>query len=800
MDKDQEFMAHLLETFRIEADEHLGRISSGLIELEKTEASERQPEIIEVLFRELHSLKGAARSVRLADMEAFCQAMEDLFAVLKRGEIMLSTEMIDLLDQAAEFLRLLLSGSADEEGEKRQTIRQELVDRLKAAAKPEERETAGGGEAEEKEETSSVQEPCLMPRETEKGREGAATGEKKAAPPPPFSDSPARESSRPPLLLMAETVRVATAKLSSVLLQAEEMLAAKLAAGQRVTQMRTAEADFQAWEKEWSRVLPDLQKIRMRGDKATSEDAEYRSVSADRQLSNLLEFLQWNRDFIGTLEKRYAVELRTAKHSSISLDGMVDGLLKDMKKLLMFPFSSLLESFPRIVREISRDSGKDVELVVQGGEIEVDRRILEEMKDPFVHMVRNCIDHGIENPTERRAKNKPGRGTITITISPRDDKVEVVVADDGAGISLDRVRAAVQKLGVLSREKIEQLSEQELLPFLFQSSVSTSPIITELSGRGLGLAIVKEKVEKLGGTVVLETEPDTGTRFRIVIPLTVATFRGIIMRAGEEVFVVPTVHVVRAFRLKQDDIGTVENRETIGMNGEAVSLARLPDVLGLPPGGKGSAPESLPAVVVLEAAGRRIAFLVDEVLGEQEVLLKGLGRQLSRVRNVAGATILGSGKLVPILNVPDLLKSAIKAATGPSPPGGSVAAGAAVTGKQSVMVVEDSITTRILLRNILEAAGYDVVTAVDGVDALGKLSSAKFDIVVSDVEMPRLNGFDLTSRIRTDKKLAVLPVVLVTALESREHRERGLEVGANAYIVKSSFDQSNLLDVIKRLI
>jgi two-component system chemotaxis sensor kinase CheA len=352
---------------------------------------------------------------------------------------------------------------------------------------------------------------------------------------------------------------------------------------------------------------------------------------------------------------------------------------------------------------------------------------------------------------------------------------------------------------MVPREKAEQLTDRELLPYIFHSGVSTSPIITEISGRGLGLAIVREKVEKFGGTISLETAPDAGTGIRIVIPLTVATFRGILVRVGGQVFVVPTMHVERAVRLRREEIKTVENRETMHFNGHAVSLARLAHILELLPGKKAAEAADLLPAVVLNAGGTTIAFLVDEVLGEQEVLLKGLGRQLSRVRNVAGATVLGSGGLAPVLNVPDLLKSAVKFSAASSLMEAAAGTGEAVAGKRSVMVVEDSITTRTLLRNILEAVGYDVVTAVDGLDALTKLKAAEFDIVVSDVDMPRMNGFDLTARIRADRKLGELPVVLVTALESREDRERGIDAGANAYIVKSGFDQGNLLEVIKRL-
>ena len=641
----------------------------------------------------------------------------------------------------------------------------------------------------------------------EKDRIGEAEQSEAVAPIPTFPDSPVHAVSPIPpvpaspihaVAVMSPTVRVSTAKLSSVLLQSEEMLFAKLSAAQHIVRMRETRSAFQTWEKEWTRIVPIMQQVKAPIAKVSLGDMGNKGAGTSREMVKIVEFLEWNRDFIKTLKSRYIAEIKAAKHDSRTLDGMVNNLLADMKKVLMFPFSSLLEILPKIVRELARDNNKEVDLVIRGEEIEIDRRILEEMKDPLVHLIRNCIDHGIESPDERMAKKKPRRGTITVEISPRDNRAEVIIADDGAGIALAKVRTALLKLGNISCEQAEELTDRELLPYVFQSGVSTSPIITELSGRGLGLAIVREKVEKLGGTVFVETSPETGTRFRIVLPLTVATFHGVLVRLGEHTFVIPTMHVERTVRLERADIKTVENRETIHLKGEAVSLARLADVLELSPSGSTGATEMIQAIV-LNAAGTSIAFLVDEVLNEQEVLLKSLGRQLSRVRNVAGVTIIGSGKVVPILNVPDLLKSAVKYSASSALSVAAAKTEKTIDRKISLMVVEDSITTRTLLQNILSASGYDVVTAVDGLDALTKLKSAKFDIVVSDVEMPRMNGFDLTTRIRADKRLAELPVVLVTALESREDRERGIDAGANAYIAKSNFDQSNLLEVLKRL-
>jgi two-component system chemotaxis sensor kinase CheA len=260
--------------------------------------------------------------------------------------------------------------------------------------------------------------------------------------------------------------------------------------------------------------------------------------------------------------------------------------------------------------------------------------------------------------------------------------------------------------------------------------------------------------------------------------------------------VIPTAYVERVLRMDRKEIKTVENRETIPLDGQAVSLVSLGQVLELPPRAPRESASEQVILALLRSGEKRIAFAVDEVLAEQEVLVKDLGKQLARVRNIAGVTVLGTGRVVPILNVPDLMKSAVKVRAAALPRSVAVE----TPGRRSILVAEDSITARTLLKNILESAGYDVKTAVDGADAFTMLKSEHFDLLVSDVDMPRMNGFELTAKIRVDKKLPELPVVLVTAMESREDRERGIEVGAHAYIVKSSFDQSNLLAVISRLV
>lgn len=766
--QNDEFLKRLLATFRIEAGEHLQAMSSGVLELEKMPIRTRSAEIIERVFREVHSLKGAARAVNLTQIESVCQSLESVFAALKNNQLVLLPPLLDLLHQTIDALGGLLAPQAGAP-EIRKSVIGKLIRQLGDVL------------------TVPLQEP-VQPT---------------AALPPasmPATPSPAVEtggvpSPEPPHSLISETIRVSTAKLDGVMRQVEELLSPRLASRQRVRELHDAVALLTGWKKERGRIQPAIRLMESLSERDGTNNDPFKG---SQQIRKLLEYLDAEQIFIKTLEQRLVKLKKSAERDLRTLAGMTGSLLHDVKEMQLLPFASLLEILPRFVRELAREQGKNIELVIEGGEIEIDRRILEEMKDPLIHLLRNSIDHGIEKPALRKEKHKPPHGTIIVAISQQDSgKVEIRIADDGAGIDAASVKAAAGKHGIVSPEAVESLGEAEALALVFRSGISTSPIITDVSGRGLGLAIVQEKVERLGGTVALESHPDTGTEFRMVLPLTLANFQGVVVRAGGHLFILPAISVERVVRVASQDIRTVENRETIILDDQVVALAWLSDVLEMPRKGTSGELADTPQAVVLAVGAQRIAFRVEEIVGEQEVLVKPLGPQLTRVRNVAGASVLGTGEVAPVLNVPDLLKSAVKGATAPLHPDNEKPG---ETGRQSILVVEDSITSRALLKNILESGGYCVTTAVDGIDAYTTLKAGSFDLIVSDVEMPRMDGFDLTSRVRADKQLAELPVVLVTALGSREHRERGIDVGANAYIVKSSFDQSNLLEIVDRLI
>ena len=482
-----------------------------------------------------------------------------------------------------------------------------------------------------------------------------------------------------------------------------------------------------------------------------------------------------------------------------NLSRMVDDLLFDIKSTLLFPFSSLLDIIPKIIRDLSKEFDKEIKLTITGAETEIDRRILEAMKDPLIHLIRNCIDHGLETKDNRKNKGKSVAGTIQIQISQETGRqVVMVLSDDGAGINTQKLIEKVIKTGLASPETISKMSDQEINAFIFRSGISTSPIITDLSGRGLGMAIVQEKVNDLGGSIIVSSQPDQGTKFTITLPLTLSTFRGVLVKVYDQLFIIPTTAVERAIRIGINDIGYAESKPFLHRNGESIALVNLGDTLGLPERKKQKDNQTQIPVLILSLAQNKIGFIIDEVMGEQEGIVKELGPQLIHVKNIAGATFLGNGQVIPILSVPELMESAIN--TKSYMKESKTENETEITAVQNILVAEDSITSRTLLRNILETAGYAVKTAIDGMEAFQFIQSEKYDLVVSDIEMPNMNGFELTSKIKNDSRFENIPVVLVTSLSSDFDKQRGMEAGANAYIVKSNFEQSKLVETIKRLI
>lgn len=770
-------MRELLETFELEAQEHIGALATLLVALERESDKAEQARLVESVLRRAHTLKGAAHAVNLVTVAHGCQELESLLASLKRGEISLDLDLFDRLHRDVDAVAGEIAAGRESltPPDAASAVTVGGLEPIAAAADQAKPPCASAG-------AEPTQAPFPEPLEERAPKVpplAPPSAEPAAHAPEAATSAP---SARPaPRVPSDETVKVSARLLESLLLQSEELVSAKLSAALLHEEAAALAAELSARGGERLRAMESARKA-----------LKQAPMPQEKTLALLVE-QGWQNE--KALEGRLRHLEKGAEKNLRTLSGMVDPLLGELKRLHLLPFSSLADPFFKMVRDLARQLDKEAELNCEGTELELDRRILAELKEPLLHLVRNMLDHGIETPAERRLAGKPEKGKLGIELKLKDaNRAELTVSDDGCGIDLSQVREAASRLELASREALELTPDHELLQLIFESGVSTSRIVSSISGRGVGLAIVREALERLGGHVTVESARGKGTRFHLHFPLSFAMMRALqVQVAGRDCFL-PAANVETSGRVAPDQVKRVENRDTVLLGEEVLALIPLSRLLGL---SAPADPERVVSFVVLRAADRRIAFSVDQVVGVQEILLKPLGSQLSRVRNVAGGTVSGDGRVVPVLNVADLFRSAF-ADPAPTQASGEPATRAQAA-RLSVLVAEDSITSRTLLKNILEASGFRVRTAIDGLDALSQLKTEQFDVVVSDVEMPRMDGFQLTAAVRSDSRFASLPVILVTGLESRVDRERGIDVGASAYLVKSSFDQSGLIDVIRKL-
>ena len=683
---------------------------------------------LKALFRVAHTLKGAARAASVPPIEQACHTLETMLAEARDGKLRLGPEEFSLLFAAADAL-----GDAGR--------------RLKA----------GGDLADSPLATLRDRPGRGKPGEEQKGPRGA---------PPPGLPPPSERAD--------SQVRVQSEKLDALLAATGQLLITGGRIASRPAELHALHDAAAHSATEWSRTA---RRLRLALERSGAPSALVQTVSGMGEgLRGLV------RD-AGRLAAAATDDARALAQASDEIGDRV-------RRLRMRPFADACEALPRAARDLATAAGKELEIEVLGGDVEVDRAVLDGLREALLQLVRNATDHGIEPPAERERAGKPRRGRVTVAAALRGDRLTVTVSDDGAGLDVPAVRAQLERRGLPVPG-----DERELGRTLFEGGTSTREEATAISGRGVGLDIVRAAVERIRGSVELTWTRGRGTTFTLECPPTLATIRALLAAVGPQIVAVPTTHVERLFRVRPEDIRHAEGRDVIATPEAPVpviALARL-----LPP--LVERPASGPLTVILLRAGaRRLAVAVDELVAEQEVVLRPVGRGRQALPHVSGAAILGTGRVALVLDPATIVGAGLGLGAGSGP---AVAeAQPAGRARRRVLVVDDSITTRTLEQSILEAAGYDVRTAVDGADGWKVLQEHGCDLVVADIEMPRMDGFGLCEAIRGSQRFKALPVVLVTALETPEHRARGLEAGADAYIGKSSFDQQNLLDTITQLL
>ncbi|MGE5618146.1 MAG: response regulator [Sphingomonadaceae bacterium] len=462
--------------------------------------------------------------------------------------------------------------------------------------------------------------------------------------------------------------------------------------------------------------------------------------------------------------------------------------------LRMLPARAVFSTLPRAVRDLAREEEKEVTVVIEGEDTEIDREVLERVRNPLLHLLRNAVVHGIEGPAERVANGKPRAGQVRIVAYTRGEQAYIEVEDDGAGVHFPAVREAAVKLGMATREEAASMDEGECLRLLFAPGFTTRSSVSEASGRGVGLDVVKSEVDAMKGQVLVESRAGEGTKVTMQLPVTLAFTHVLLIEVGHVTYALACSSTLGILEVPTSAIRTLRGQEGVDLQGKVVPLVWMDRALGIEPRA-GRRDGRWPAVL-MGPAERPIAFAVDRVVGDESVIVKPLGPVLRRFPNLSGGIVLGDGRVALLLSASALVES-VRGLLTPLRP---EVRGRTSHELKSILVVDDSAVSRELERGILVTAGYQVETAVDGLDALEKLRAKDFSLVVADVEMPRMDGLQLLSALRADPRFGELPVVIVSAKESEEDRRLGLEMGAQAYVGKASFDQATLLDTVESLI
>ncbi|MEW5847813.1 MAG: response regulator [Myxococcota bacterium] len=740
MDKDT-LKARLLATFLGELQEQVRALEANAMALEKY-PEEARPEILKALFRVAHSLKGAARSAGVPLIEAACHRLEETLGRARDGLFPVGPDLVP---------ELLATVDALSDAGRRMRAGEEL---------------RGGPLA------------MILTRMEDAGH--------LAAPPPSSSPAPARVA---PVQQEGEgVVRLAAVKLDALVSRSGELLVARRRAERWVSAVAGLRETLSQCLGEWQRVEKPLRRF------VSPNHGETRHARPERLrpfTRRTTVAVGRTRDGLRKLER----DLDRLAHGLASDHRVLEqaaSLLEDeVRRVRMLPFGEACEGLERAVRDLAKAAGKEIDLVVEGADVELDRAILAGLRDPLLHLVRNAVDHGIETPAERIARGKPAHGCIRVAAVLKGTGVQVVVDDDGRGIDVDAIREQARKRNLPVPD-----DDRDVVRLIFLAGFSTSRLITELSGRGIGLDVVGHQIQALHGGVDLSFQPGRGTRFLLTLPLTLTTLRVLLVQCAGRTFALPSAQVRRIVRAGLGDLGSVEGREVLLTGAAPIPIASLGETLGLGSNARLGAGGRVPLVVVAEGK-HEVALAVDDLLAEQDVVVKNLGRRLRRVRHFSGATVLPTGQLSLIIAAAELVQTALQRAPARSiglKPDERPAA------KLRLLVVDDSVTTRSLEKSILEAAGYEVLTAADGAEAWRLLQERGADLVVADVEMPHMDGFALTEAIRSSKRFRKLPVILVTALETERGKARGLEVGADAYLLKSTFDQKQLIEVITSLL
>lgn len=754
MTPDQMRDASLLELFSLEADAQTQVLSAGLLALERNPT---QADQLEACMRAAHSLKGAARIVGVDAGVSVAHVMEDCLVSAQEGRLYLQPEHIDALLQGTDLL-MRIATPGNDVGPSDIEAYVALMERLLDPSQP-------------------IATPVSKPEPIPAPRVDALLLEPELEPAPPLGSEAPRQNKR-----MTEggerVLRVTAERLNSLL----DLSSKSLVETQRLKP-----------------YLASLQRLkRIQSNSLRALDA------LDGQLKSLdlnLEAQEALADTRRLLSEAQA--LLAEKNAELDEFGWQAGqraqvLYDTALACRMRPFADVLAGQVRMVRDLGRSLGKQVRLEIEGEKTQVDRDVLEKLEAPLTHLLRNAVDHGIETPEQRVLAGKPAEGLIRLRASHQAGLLVLELSDDGNGVDLERLRGTIVDRHLSPVETALRLSEEELLTFLFLPGFSLRDKVTEVSGRGVGLDAVQHMVRQLRGAVVLEQTAGQGSRFHLEVPLTLSVVRSLVVEVGEEAYAFPLAHIERMCDLAPDDIVQLEGRQHFWHEGRHVGLVAASQLLQRPPG---QSPSDTLKVVVIRERDAVYGIAVERFIGERTLVVLPLDDRLGKVQDISAGALLDDGSVVLIVDVEDMLRSVDKLLnTGRLERIARRSQQATEAPRKRVLVVDDSLTVRELQRKLLLNRGYEVAVAVDGMDGWNALRSEDFDLLITDIDMPRMDGIELVTLLRRDSRLQSLPVMVVSYKDREEDRRRGLDAGADYYLAKASFHDDALLDAVVELI
>ena len=743
-----------------------------------TEKIEGEP--LNEAFRMAHTLKGSAHVVGFSTIVLMAHRLESLFAKVRDGKIKLGASELRVILSVLDMVEDIVAASS---ANKTLPDVQPLVVNLEnilglpaspaaAPAVPPEFIAATSGVA-----TLTHEKPNLVPV---RPMVVAPVAESiVAATPAPAVQSSAQLPSD------AETVRLSASHLDQLLGTAGELLSVIRGSRQVDAQIANVGGHLDSIVREWELLR-------------RSSAGLLQKMNQTPEFARVAQFL----DFVGTelmpLTKQIQNAREASKQSEWDLRNLSEQLQEDVRKARIVPAETILGGFNKMVRDLANELGKPVDFRFHGLDVEADRVVLQALKDPLMHMLRNSIGHGIESKEQRIAQGKDPIGKIFVRIVAAGGRMTITIEDDGQGLNEEKIRQRATAMNFISKD--ESRSADELASYIFQPGFSTASEVSDISGRGMGMSVVAETIKRLQGNIKVRSEMGKRLTFVISVPIALANHRLILAQYLDQPYAIPSGNVESLRRVKKSNLVTVDGKLSIMVNEVPTPLLTLGLALGMNDTGV-NLNDEIVSVVVVHSGGRYLALAVDSISDECEAIIKNLGKPFRKQKIFSGAVLQGDGNLALVLDPHYLIEQGqTSVRSGHFTLKESASSAAVKTRRLRVLVVDDSITTRTLEKGILESNGYHVSLAVDGIDALSKLQVEKFDLVISDCEMPRMDGFTLVSEIKKHPKFSKIPVIMVTSLEKDEDRERGLRLGANAYVLKQKFDQGDLLQTIKQVV